>query len=202
MVQLSKKMIVLIIVVIIVVAGVAVAATKIKPATATTKKAVGVPKTVTNPTVSGWISSPDASTLGPTSATINVKTGGVQLTSVSVNITIMDDDGNHSDTDKGSDPDTVAVKIGNDSFSISTEKNSGLGSQSKQYDGDKAKAFGANLTITIQGTKFGGGNRVYLGPFGIVPVPGLVYIDQGAGYKVEVTYTYLDYGQSGEPPKK
>jgi hypothetical protein len=192
MFQLNKKTIIIIVVVIVIVAGAAAGLKFYKSPKAAAKKAVGVEKEMVVPPSSGWISSPGASTPGPTQASVSINTNGTELLTLSVNITIKDDDGQHTQTDGGSDPDTVSVKIGNDTFDMTTDKSSGMATQAKEYSGDKVAQFGKNITILVTGTKFGGGNRVY-GPLGIVPIPGLAYVDQGAGYTIEVKYTYMYY---------
>ncbi len=192
MFQLSKKTIIIIVVVILIVAGAAVGMKYYKAPKAAAKKVTGVEKEMVVPPSAGWISSPGASSGGPTSASISINTNGTELITLSVNITIKDDDGQHTDTDGGSDPDTVDVKIGNETVTLTTDKASGMAQQSKEFSGDKVKQFGKNITITVTGTKFGGGNRVY-GPLGHIPVPGLAYVDQGAGYSIEVKYTYMYY---------
>lgn len=195
MFQLNKKTIALLVVVIIAVAAVGVGAAMYKPAKVKVKPPTAVVKERENPPVSGWIASADASTPGPQSATINVNTNGTEIVSVSVNITIKDDDGQHTQTDGGSDPDTVSIKIGNDTFEMSTDKASGQVSMAKEYGADKASMFGKNITVTVLGVKFGGGKHP-TGPGGIVPIPFLIYIDQGAAYSVGIKYSYNDYGGS------
>jgi hypothetical protein len=192
MFQFNKKTIIIIVVVVLIVAGAAVGLKFYKAPKAAAKAPVGVEKEMVVPPASGWISSPGAATPGPTSATVNVGTNGTELISISVNITIKDDDGQHTQTDGGSDPDTVSVKIGNDTFEMTTDKASGMASATKEYSGEKVSQFGKNISILITGTKFGGGNRVY-GPIGIIPIPGLAYVDQGVGYTVEVKYSYMYY---------
>jgi hypothetical protein len=200
MFQLNKKTIVLILIVVIAVAGIGVGAAMYKPAKVTTKAPVAVVKSRENPPVSGWIASPGASTPGPTTAAVSVSTNGTELVSVSVNITIKDDDGQHTQTDGGSDPDTVTVKIGNDTFKMTTDKASGMVSQAKEYGADKVSTFGKNISVSITGETFGGGKHP-TGPGGIVPIPFLVYVDQGCAYSVEIKYTYNDYGGSGGSTK-
>jgi len=195
MFQLNKKTIALIIIVVIAVAGIGAGAAMYKPTKVTVKKATAVVKSRENPPVSGWISSPGASTPGPQTATIGVNTNGTELVSVSVNITIKDDDGQHTQTDGGSDPDTVTIKIGNDTFDLTTDKTSGMVSQAKEYGADKVSMFGKNISVQVIGKTFGGGKHP-TGPGGIVPIIFLVYIDQGAAYSVEIKYTYNDYGGS------
>jgi len=192
MFQLNKKTLIILVVVIVIIAGAAAGMKFYKAPKAAEKKPVGVPKEMIVPPASGWISSPGASSGGPTQAAMNISTNGTELISLSINITIMDDDGQHTQTDGGSDPDTVVVKVGNDTIELTTDKSSGTAAQSKEYGGDKVSQFGKNITILVTGTKFGGGNRVY-GPFGHVPIPGVVYVDQGAGYNIEVKYTYMYY---------
>jgi hypothetical protein len=192
MFQLSKKTIIILVVVILIVAGAAVGMKFYKAPKAAAKKPAGVEKEMIVPPAAGWISSPGSSTGGPTSASVSVNTNGTELITLSVNITIKDDDGQHTDTDGGSDPDTVSVKIGNDTIELTTDKASGMAQQSKEYKGEAVKQFGKNITITVTGTEFGGGNQVP-GPLGIFHIPGLVYVDQGAGYNIEVKYTYMYY---------
>lgn len=200
MFQLNKKTIALILIVVIAVAGIGVGAAMYKPAKVTVKTSVAVVKSRENPPVSGWLSSPGASTPGPTTAAVGVNTNGTELVSVSVNITIKDDDGQHTQTDGGSDPDTVSVKIGNDTFDMTTDKTSGTVSQTKEYGADKVSMFGKNISVALLGKTFGGGKHP-TGPGGIVPIPFLVYVDQGAAYTVEIKYTYNDYGGSGGSTK-
>jgi len=192
MFQLNKKTIIIIVVVIVIVAGAAAGAKFYKAPKAAAKKVVGVQKEMTAPPFSGWINSPGASSGGPTTATTSISINGTELISLSVNITIKDDDGQHTQTDGGSAPDTVDVKIANDTIELKTDQQSGQASQAKTYDGEKAKAFGTNITILVTGVTFGGGNRVY-GPLGHVPIPGVAYVDQGAAYDVQITYQYMYY---------
>ena len=192
MFQLNKKTIIILVVVIVIIAGAAAGMKFYKAPTAAAKKEVGVLKEMTVPPAAGWISSPGAATPGPTQAVLSIPTNGTEIISLSVNITIKDDDGQHTETDGGSDPDTVSVKIGNDTIELTTDKSSGQAMQAKEYSGEKVSQFGKNISILVTGVKFGGGNRVY-GPIGIIPIPGLAYVDQGAGYSIEVKYTYMYY---------
>ena len=192
MFQLTKKTIIILVVVIVIVAGAAAGMKFYKAPKAAPKKVVGVQKQMTAPPFSGWISSPGASPQGPTSASTNISVNGTELLALSANITIKDDDGQHTKTDGGSQPDTVDVKIGNDTIELKTDQSSGQIQETKDYDASKLKSFGQNISILVTGVTFGSGARVY-GPLGHVPIPGLTYKDQGAGYDVEITYTYMYY---------
>jgi hypothetical protein len=193
MVEFNKKTILIIIVIIIVVVGIAGAAAFSQgPADSKKKKAEPERVTAHAPPTSGWIASPDSAEGGAQDATVSVDTAGLELLAVQVNITIVDDDGNHQTTDEGSDPDTVTVEIGDDVFEIVTEKSSGQGMAVKEYGANDAGSFNDSISVHIVGTEFGGGLHP-TGPGGIVPIPFLVYIDQGCGYTVEIQYTYNDY---------
>jgi len=148
---------------------------------------------VTVPPASGWISSPDASEPGNATAQVSIDVNGTSPCSVIIDITIMDDDGNHTDTDGGSDPDTVQVTIGEENVTGATEKVSGEYHLHKEYKkGSEMDMFNETITVTITGQEFGGGNHPY-GPGGRIQIPWIEYIDQGCEYKVEIEYTYWNY---------
>jgi len=197
MFQLDKKVILIILVVIIVIVAGAAVAMLYKPATKKTKAPEPVEKDRVVPAQSGWMGSPDAG--GEGMIAIEVPLNNTELTSLSVNITIKDDDGEHSQTDEGSDPDKVQVNIGDDTFEMATEASSGEVTQMKEYGAGDVAMFSNGINITITGTEFGGGKHP-TGPGGIIPIIFLVYIDQGCAYMVEIKYTYLDYG--GAQPDK
>jgi hypothetical protein len=148
---------------------------------------------ITAPPASGWISSPNATDVGNTTAKVSIDVNGTYVDSVIIDITINDDDGNHSESDKGSDPDTVLVTIGEENITGETDKASGEYRVHKEYrKGSELDMFNETITVTIAGQDFGGGNHPY-GPLGHFQNPLLVYIDQGCEYKVEIKFTYWSH---------
>lgn len=198
MFALNKKFIVIILLIVIIAAAGAGAVMMMGGEEEKQSKPKPVEKTETMPMASGWISSPDAADGGPTSAEIAMNVSDKEMLSMSINVTIMDDDGSHSQTDEGSEPDRVRITVGKDAFEVATEMTSGEGSASKQYGPSDLNNENGSLSIKIEGVEFGGGVHP-TGPIGIVPIPFLVYIDQGCQYNIEITYTYNDYG--GKAPK-
>lgn len=192
MIELNKKTILILLVVVIVIAAAAAGAMMYKPEEAKAKPPKGVEASKDLPTQSGWISSPDSADGGPTEATISANVNDTELLSVTVTVLIKDDDGAHQQTDEGSEPDTVSIKVGEDTFELITDPASGMVNITKEYGTSDMHMFNDSLTVTVSGVEFGGGKHP-TGPIGIVPIPFLVYIDQGAQYEVSISYTYMDY---------
>ena len=148
---------------------------------------------MTAPPASGWISSPNATNAGNLTAKVLIDVNGTILSSVSVEITIMDDDGNHSASDEGSDPDTVLVTIGEENVTMTTDKASGEAYVLKEYKkSDEMDMFNGTITVNIAGQDFGGGNHPW-GPLHHIQNPLLEYIDQGCEYTVEIKYVFWDH---------
>ncbi len=171
-------------------------------------------KSATLPPISGWIDSPDSSAENP-QRTVEGKLSANQSEIISVTfvLTFQDSDENHSTTDEGSDPDELELKVtGSTSAgrrikeikSAATEGGTGKleltvpaqANQTSESDGesdgesDEPEFVNSNLEYEISGKKFGGGKNP-TGPGGILPVPFLVYLDQGAAYTLEISYRYL-----------
>lgn len=187
-----KLMLILIVVIVIVIAG-AAAAMSYKPKAAKKIKYVEVTQRVDGQPQSGWIGSDNAADSSPTSASFLIPTNlseGSVITKIFVCATISDNDGEHDDTDEGSDPDVTDIKVGNSTIELTTDA-SGTATTSQEIE-PKGDEFDAAINVTVQGVTWGGGNKVYPGPFKIIWVPGLVYNDQGTAYSIQISYEYTE----------
>ena len=199
MIELNKKTIVIIVVLVVVIAGVAVAAKSFKKKEPVQPKKIPVEVTMTIGPETGWISSPDAADGGATEATISAPFEG-ELQSLSLNVTIRDSDSEHAQTDEGSDPDSATIMVGDTVFQVSTEPSSGEGQVMQEMTKADLSAFNDSIEIQIMGNEFGDGVHP-TGPIGIVPIPFLVYIDQGLEYELEFTYIYIEVLGDGKKDK-
>ncbi len=145
----------------------------------------------TVPEKSGWLAY-DATEPVTTGFTAN----GTKLISLSVNVEIRDWNQEHAETDEGSEPDTVQVKVESDggAFSyterVTTSGSDGIGNTTIEITEEEAgETLPTAWTVSVTGEEFGGGNNP-TGPGGIVPIPFLIYIDQGCEYSVTGSYEY------------
>ena len=150
----------------------------------------------------GWISSPDASEPVETQHEEIINVPGGNVVSFKVTCSAADSDAAHAETDDGSDPDTITFKIsdgGNNTgtVEIQTDGTQNFVSQDIAFPSGNAtgELMGGNWTILIKGKKFGSGKSAYLVPRpGAVIPSALMWIDQGAAWKIHVEYTYADFG--------
>ena len=135
---------------------------------------------------SGWID--DDGNQGA-SATIPLTiNASAMITSISVKMKFEDSNPENSETDEGSDPDDVTIKLSNgimesDASSGSTPCNLEVTMAPNSTDEDAEPMMG-NWEISITGNCNGGKPRFV---FGL-----LVWIDQGIAYTLNVSYTYLE----------
>ena len=146
------------------------------------------------PSDSGWIDSSGGGDPSQVDSVINVNINHTTVVSAEFVITIEDSDSAHSDTDEGGEPDEVTVYVSG--ASGESERVSGTtpftqtitAPTANTTSEDGAEGIGPDWKVHIQAACNSGKNPK--GPGGIVPIPFLVYIDQGVAYTLEVTYTY------------
>jgi hypothetical protein len=94
---------------------------------------------------------------------------------------VNDSDAEHSETDEGSDPDTVKVHMESESHYYSKEGKTPFYVET----GWEYEFLPNNWTVTIEGISYGGGKPAY-GPAGMV-----VYVDQGVAWEIYGSYMYF-----------
>jgi hypothetical protein len=149
---------------------------------------------------SGWIQQSGGGNPSSASATLPVSINATNLKTIEFVIRIEDSNPENSETDEGSDPDDIEVYVtsmgvetapvtGTTPFNTNikpTLPNATEGDDSSEY-------FSSEWEIHISADCNGGKNPT--GPGGIVPIPFLVYIDQGIAYTFEAKFTYEDFGE-------
>ena len=134
----------------------------------------------------GWID--DDGNQGA-SATIPLTiNASAMITSISIKMRFEDSDSTHSESDEGSDPDEVTIKLSNgvmesEPSSGSTPCNLEVTMAPNSTD-EEAESLIGNWEISITGICNGGKPRFILGL--------LVWIDQGIAYTLDGTYSYLE----------
>ena len=158
-------------------------------------------KEKTLPPESGWLDSPEA--VEPVNTQVTGTINETNLVHIHFKITFQDSDAEHAETDDGSEPDELELSIIGkfETGAQIKEKASGksdtsgngvfeLTVPSENITQPGQSQLITSLEYTLKGKSFGGGKNP-TGPGGIIPIPFLVYIDQGAAYTIEITYKYL-----------
>jgi hypothetical protein len=153
------------------------------------------------PPQSGWLDSPESVEAATTQVqgTINE----TNLVFVQIKVTFQDSDAEHAETDDGSEPDELELSVTGKFETGAQIKEKASGKSDTSGNGyfeltvpsENVTQAGqsqliTSLEYTLKGKSFGGGKNP-TGPGGIIPIPFLIYIDQGAAYTMEISYKYL-----------
>jgi len=166
------------------------------------KKSSGPPKGdivsgATDP-VSGWVQQEGGGTPSAASATLFVDINATNLKSIEFVIRIEDSNPENAETDEGSEPDDITVYVTSQGVetapvtgSTPFNKNIKPSLPNATEGGDAPEYFSNEWEIHISAVCNGGKNPT--GPGGILPIPFLVYIDQGVAYTYETKFTYEEF---------
>ena len=145
-----------------------------------------------NEGIEGWLEDPEGNSV---SKPLNFSSEE-NLIAITITMTIRDSDETHQETDEGSDPDTAGIELtflngtGEESkFSLTTSGDSGEVTKEINLTFEDGVQLGGEIIITANAL---GGGKQPKGPGGIVPIPGLQYVDQGFYYSIQIDYTLLE----------
>ena len=128
-----------------------------------------------------------------------IRINNTDVVSITAILAFQDSDSAHEQTDKDSEPDTLKLTLKGGSYKESKEGTTSGNSKAtielkiggNRTEGEGGEYLPTEWTVTITGMTFGGGKNP-TGPGGIIPIPFLIYIDQGAAWTLEVKWTYLE----------
>ena len=145
-----------------------------------------------NESMEGWLEDPEGNSI---SKPINFSSEE-NLIAITVTMTIRDSDETHQETDEGSDPDTAEIELDflngtgeQTTFSLTTSGDFGGVTKVINLTFEDGVQLGGDIVITA---KTLGSGKQPKGPGGIVPIPGLQYVDQGLFYSIQIEYTLLE----------